>query len=321
MNPTHVYRPAEITRLTLDLIAERRDHPGLTVDLGIDKIDAVMNPLLPGELCVILARTSNFKTGFMQYWARYTAKQLLSMGNTTDIVYYATWEMSVEELGLYELSAASGVSSTDTWRGKINDEQMDMQREAAMGRLSLPLFIVGHSLAYPSHISTVWELRNEIIADAKPDGFKPAAVFLDYLQAITPAEGGDRRIQVMANADAAKHLAEQLGCPVIVGVQAGRDLDKQVNMVPNLGSSQETSRVEQDADLMIGLWMPKMMYEAGHMLKEYNVTVTDDLLVCKIVKQRMGKQGDSFLLSVNPALREVKSYHTIDDDGMEGIVF
>ena len=319
MSPSHIYRPEAITRLTLELIEERRKHKSVVVDLGLDKIDAVVNPLLPGELCVVLARTSNFKTGFMQYWARHVAKQLLGLGDTTGIVYYATWEMSVEELGLYELSATSGVSSSDTWRGNITDEELARQREAATTRLSLPLFIVGHSLAYPSHISTVWELRDEIIADAKPDGFKPAAVFLDYLQAITPAAGGDRRLQDMANADASKHLAEQLGCPVIVGVQAGRDLDKQTNMVPNLGSSQETSRVEQDADLMLGLWMPKMMYDTGHLLKEYNVTVTDDLLVCKVVKQRMGKQGDSFLLSVDPAQRSVKRYDTTDTEGIDDL--
>jgi hypothetical protein len=97
-----VYTPAEVARYTLDELERRRTEKAPGVPFGIGDVDAVMTPLRPGQLVIVMGRPGNYKSGMAQWWARRTAQELRRVG-AADVVTYTTLEMPIEELGMYDL--------------------------------------------------------------------------------------------------------------------------------------------------------------------------------------------------------------------------
>lgn len=301
-----LFTPNDAAREALATIEERRTAIGVGVRLGLPSIDAYFQPARPGQLIAVLGMTSNYKTGLMTYWARSAASQIATDENLKQAVVYVTWESAVEELLALDMAAALGISATDIFQGKITDAQMENLKLAAVKRSCLPLWIIGHSIKEGKKrprltMSMIGKALNMMRDDF---GLMPRAIFLDYLQQIEPEGGDDRRMQVFQNVYRCKDMSYAMKCPVILGTQAKREAYASQWGVPTVADSLETSNMEHTADGMLGVWMPKTNHELGATItaKGYDraLTVSENLLVVRVLKQRMGPAGRWWPLYADP---------------------
>jgi len=285
-------------------VVERRyKERGLMLKSGISTLDRVMKPLLPSEVVIVSAMTSHGKTSLMQCWARNVVAQLVQRESTNQIAVYASWETGTEELGLYDLASATGVDSTKAWYGDIPESDIEKLRMAAVRRAASPMWVVGRSLKRRKQAGRVTiPMLGEVLRILEDsEGITAPIIFLDYVQRATPIDGRkERRIQVMQNVDAVFDIAASTGASVVVGSQAGRKPGERDFKLPEVGDNQESSRIEQDADKVLALWYPCKTEGIGQTVRELNIVVDENLIICGIRKQRHAASGQIFPLYFDP---------------------
>lgn len=308
---TLIYTPAQVGNLVVAAVKERRDHPGAGVRSHIENLDKWLLPLRPGELITVLGRPSNYKSGFMQYWARQVAEQIRSEA-ANDMVIYITWEMAVEEIGLYDLAASAVLNAAEIYQGRVDDDAWERLQIAAMQRAAVPLWIIGHSIERRKKRPDL-TLSNvaKALSWIDDQGHTPRIIFLDYLQQMQPEKGEDRRMQVFENVRRCKDMALAIGCPVVLGVQAGRQVDERKWKLPQMGDGLESSNIEHTADKMLSLWYPKMTEPIGSYLQQSDgapeIRVEDSLLLCGLIKQKLGPANKLALLYIEPERNRIES--------------
>ena len=306
-----IYTPSEVSGLVLEAVEERRANPGAGIRLGIGPVDRDLLPLRPGELVTITSRPAHYKSGLMQFWARNIARDLLKEENDHEVVVFVTWEMAIEEIGLYDLAAAISIDAAELAQGRINDEGLERLRGAAMRRASIPLWLVGHSIKRRKKRTrlTRSNVARALMWIEDNMVFQPRIIFLDYLQQMETErrEGSEvaRRLDIFENVHRCKDMALAMGCPVVLGVQAGRQVDERGWKLPQMGDQQESSNIEQTADKMLSLWYPSRSLRAGTEIEATSLFVNDNLLILGLVKQRLGPAGMWWPLYVDPARNEV----------------
>lgn len=313
------YTPAEVSRLTIEQLERLREYPGIFT--GIPSLDKYIKPGRPGELITIIGRPGHMKTGFMMRWARYLADNIIEEGKEeTECIVFVSWEMAVEELTLYDFAFSLGISADDVASGIIPLGEDSMMKAIAV-RSTTPIYVVGPSL----------EKRRNELQYSMPDVMRalkyiedewnlmPRAVFLDYLQAMAPPFGGERRIQVEENVRLAKQAALEMACPVIMGCQARREVDTRKIKIPRQHDGMESSAIEHKSDKVIGLWKPSKTEQMPCNLPEPwgGHEVTDNILFAGISKQRFGPAGKIFPLYTDPG-KNIIGAMNIAPDGSWG---
>lgn len=298
-----VYTPPQVGTLVLKAIEERKSNPGAGVRMHISTVDDQLLPLRPGELVTVMGRPSNYKSGLMEFWARKVAQEIITEGAEKEMVVFVTWEMAVEELGLYDLASSTSLDAAEISQGRIDDATWAKLQAAAMKRAALPLWVLGHSIERRKKRPrlTVNNISTALSWIEDEMGYHPRIIFLDYLQQMECETGENRRMQVFENVYRCKDMALAMGCPVVLGIQAHRDVDNRAWKLPLMGDGMETSNIEHTADKMISLWMPKTTDPVGSTLHGIDdLTVTDNLLILGVMKQKLGPAGFWRSLYVDP---------------------
>lgn len=305
-----IFSPSEAASLAIQALEDLRQHRGVGIKSGITDLDKVLLPLRPGELCVVLGYTSWYKSGFMNWYLKSAVRQC----SENEIVVKVTWEDSVEEDTLKWVSSNSGIPIGTMVKGDNLD--WDIVMKSYQNRIDTPLWIVGHSnsisgvsgkarprLTMTDTLEAINFIR-EGIADQK---YKVRLVVLDYLQRIRPdsTDGSTKREQMMEAVNKSKDLGIQLGCSVMLGVQAGRGVLERAYKLPHLEDGLETSNIEQSSDKVLSLWYPIKTEDEGKYLEPDKVYVNEHLLICGVMKQKMGVSPVSIPLYVDPSLNIV----------------
>lgn len=310
--PTELYAPQQVGELAMAEVRSCIEWADRGVRMGFPGADAIIKPLRPGNLCVIQAYTSNFKTGYMMNWARRMAQGIKDHGDEESVIVYVSWEDSVEEVGLYDLAYDTGIDATAIQAGKLTDEAVEKLKLAAFKRGSMPLWFIGHSIANRKAQARLTMTQTEIILRWIEDqmNLRPMAIFLDYLNRIQPESGkswGDnRRTDIMELSYRASDLAYKIGCPVIMGAQSNRVSNDRAWKLPQKWDAMESSAIEQYAQLMLSLWLPALTEPVGTKLKgpdgkATDITVNENLLIMGVNKQKRGPAGGWMPLYVDPA--------------------
>lgn len=87
------------------------------------------------------------------------------------------------------------------------------------------------------------------------------------------------------------------------------------NFVANGFIVHNTSNLEQSADKLLSVWMPKNDYPTGQRI-EYGsdaYTVTDNLLILGLLKQKFGPAPRIFGLYVRPEINEIFMMNRLED--------
>lgn len=297
-----VYNPQEVAAFGLVAIRKMRDQKERGARLNIAEIRDYFAPVLPGQVCAIIAQTSNYKSGFMHFWERELATQLMEEERYDEAVIHVSVEEPVEEQAYLYYARETGQDAGVIARGEIQDWA---KLEAAAVRIgSIPIYRIGDSLARAEdmpelYISNMVRSITALVTGGvtgKP--VKPAALFFDYLQAFPfdpevrrAAPTDQRRLQVREDIYRLRMAAAHFNCPVIVGVQAKQHLDgapSQDIQQPGIYDGEESSAIAQRADRVITLWLPKQTHTVGTTIKHKDITFTvrENLLFVKVAKQR-----------------------------------
>jgi len=252
---------------------------------------------------------------------KYLSKQALSAiekdNAQNEFVARVTWEQSVEEDTLSWLAGDADLSITRLARGLVDEKEWKILQQSSIRRAITPMWIIGHSQqenkerrrARPRMTMNDVALALEYICnDATENKLKPKLIVLDYLQRIRPdtKDGDTKREQMMEAVNRAKDAAIAFGCPVILGVQTGRQVMDRQDKTPTIEDGQETSNIEQSSDKMFGVWYPIKTEPIGSSI--HGVSVTKNLLIVRLLKQKLGEAPKTFALFVDPEKNIVASF-------------
>lgn len=274
-------------------------------------LDKHIIPLHPGDLMAIVSRPGHGKSSFMAYMAKRTAQKIIERNEQYKCVIFVSWEQSVEEIEAFFQSGAN-YSSTDLAWGRVH---LDTVKKQAIQRINLPIWMIGYSIKDadkkrpPMTIDLVYESIRQIRYEYK---YEPILVCLDYLQIIPVVQKSKRIEQVTEATIQAKHLAMEIGVPIIAGVQASRETDRRQIQIPTMADAQWSSAIEQTADKQLALFRPAKVFELGEMVpigsKEMEFEVDEKLMVFKLLKQRFDVGSGVWPVSFEPQTLKMIDY-------------
>lgn len=304
-NPaTAVYTPTQASAFAVRQIERMQQNATRGMKLGIPVIASYFAPMMPGQVCAVIAQTSHFKSGFLHAWERALAFQLMDDKRQDEVIVHVSVEECVEEQTYLELAIQSGDDAGKLARGEVQDWSRLMT--AAIQVMKIPIFRIGDSLAraddmpnltMSNMIRAITVLRDTLLGRR----LTIAALFFDYLQAfpvdaeIRKGSGFEqqRRLQVREDVYRIRQAASLFDCPAVVAVQAKQHLDGAPGgemKLPGIYDGEESSSIAQRCDRIITLWLPKMTNVIGSYITVggESVRVDEDLLYLKVAKQRGG---------------------------------
>jgi len=148
----------------------------------------------------------------------------------------------------------------------------------------------------------------EFVADK---GFEVDIVYLDYLQRIQPVGGFENPVMAYSKImDDIKNLALGFGVPMVVGVQASREVETLKVQIPEMHHAQWSSNIEQSSDRVISLVRPRKYRKQGETFGSKTVEGIRQLLM-SVLKQKLGEADFAEWLNFNPV------YNRLDDNEQE----
>lgn len=212
------------------------------VSTGLASVDeALAGGLWAGQLVVIGARPAVGKSALALLVACEVA------ASTGEPVVYASLEMPRRDLAMRAAAlrvAAKGepVDLMAIRTRRLSEEAALRYQRALHDLRGLPLLLSDRASV------TVTQIRAMALR-AKARAGHVAAVFVDYLQLLTPETARDSREREVAEASRAlKALAGELRCPVVALSQLNR---KATERKPTLADLRESGAIEQDADVVL----------------------------------------------------------------------
>lgn len=313
----NVFSANEAATLATKFANERKEvlQMGTPITWGMPSLDNYLNPMMAGDLITIIGRPANGKTYLAMYLLDRIMNLLFKSGKPNEAVVLVTLEVSVERSALYQMARMSGVSVRSVIRGEADQNALEFLGLAAFQLGEMPFFIIGHSTQRasdgrrkrpdlsPDNITRALEyIMNEYVT-IDGEFIEPRLLVIDYLQRMTAPPGMTWNEHYSLSVDWAKNTAIWAGCPVVLAVQAKRDVDERQIKMPTLADGQSTSNVEQSSDFSFGVWMPKTaglkrVPKFGGLANP--VDVTDTLMLVSVLKQKDGPAGLVQPLYIDP---------------------
>ena len=243
--------------------------PGLST--GLPDLDNMILGLNKSELILIAARPGMGKTSIALNIALSVA-----MTQRKKVAVFSL-EMSREQLATRLLSRASLVPSTNLLTGQLSDQQW-RDVAAAANTLSASEILIDDN---PSLTVSDMNAQCRMVKDLD-------LVVIDYLQLMQSAGSGhswsnESRTQAVSDISRMlKIMAKQLDVPVICLSQLSRANESRQDKRPMLSDLRESGAIEQDADVVIGL------YRDGYYNRECE---NPNLAEAIVLKNRKGQTG------------------------------
>jgi replicative DNA helicase len=296
-----VFTPAEISTAYAEYAGHIKTHAEHGLTWGVPSMDKAIIPLRPGDVMGIIARPGHGKSSTAAFFAKRVAAQIAADSRQENsCVIYATYEQTVEECEAF-FQAGQAYTATDFAWGRV---PMDTINRRALERISLPVWLMGKSLVRRKQTPRMTPdvLYKAIYSIEEDYSIKPALVVIDYIQ-IVPVERARDRIQQVGEAIVkSKELAADIGAPILMCVQARRDVDQYKSKIPAAGDCQWASQIEQAADKLLGIWRPFLTEDVEFIkVNGIEVQVSQNLFIAKLLKQRWSAAGQTFFLRFDPA--------------------
>ena len=226
-------------------IEERAKSPGKQegVPTGLVALDALVHGWKPGQLVLVAARPSVGKTGLAVQLA-------LAAGAVGTSVYFASYEMTKEELVERMLGAEGGVN---LHHRQLADHDYTRLARASGVIQGMPIVIDDSSQSTPAALRL--NVQHQGALDGKPVGL----VIVDYLQLMCSGQRTqNRNEEVGAISRALKiEVARGLNVPVIALSQLSRASEQRGgDRRPILSDLRDSGSLEQDADVVLMLHQP-----------------------------------------------------------------
>ena len=269
----------------------------LGVQTGFPKIDECLLGLRPGQMIVLGARPGVGKTSFALNLATNAAYHGAS-------VAFFSLEMSKAEIAQRLLAAEARIGLQEIRSARIRDDQWPQILEA-VNQLSQLDIVIDDTPG-----TTVTEVRAK--ARRMLRGKKLGVVILDYLQLVSPPQGGhradSRATEVGEMSRGIKIMAKDLEVPVIALSQLNRTVENRTGKRPQLSDLRDSGSIEQDADIVCFLDRSMNEDEAA---REDRPAVGETTFI--IAKNRSGSLADVPLTFLASSTKFVEIDNRYDD--------
>ena len=269
----------------------------LGVQTGFPKIDECLLGLRPGQMIVLGARPGVGKTSFALNLATNAAYHGAS-------VAFFSLEMSKAEIAQRLLAAEARIGLQEIRSARIRDDQWPQILEA-VNQLSQLDIVIDDTPG-----TTVTEVRAK--ARRMLRGKKLGVVILDYLQLVSPPQGGhradSRATEVGEMSRGIKIMAKDLEVPVIALSQLNRTVENRTGKRPQLSDLRESGSIEQDAAIVCFLDRSMNEDEAA---REDRPAVGETTFI--IAKNRSGSLADVPLTFLASSTKFVEIDNRYDD--------
>lgn len=255
------------------------------IPCGFYDLDAMLGGgFQGGQLAVVAGRTSMGKSTFGHQLAFN-----ISVGHQAPTMIFSL-EMSKHNISQRFIASESGIRMVYLKSGKVTDNQWPLLVSTVDSFDRVPM-LIDHSSC-----PTVMEIRSRVRKAIKEYG-QLKLVVIDYLQLM--AISGDNQLvqQIGEITRQLKLLARECDVPIILLSQLNRGVEGRTNKRPMLSDLRDSGRIEEDADLVLGLYRD-----------EYYNPESPDRGVAEVIilKNRNGETGTLKLL-FHPELTKFKN--------------
>ena len=245
--------------MTYDVLRAERKLKGVGLPYGIATLDRWLQPAHGGDMIVAAARPSVGKTVLAEHIADQWAWE------SDYPVMFVSIEMSLGQLMDRAVSRWGDIPSAHIVRGVLTQDEERSVEVTLETRRSVNLWYVDNPY---STTTSVRMAAAEI--ELRAGGLR--GIIIDYLQLLGDAGDNDNQ-RVGRISRNLKALAREHDCPVLVLSQLNRQSEYRKDAHPRLADIRDSGAVEQDADVVLGL---------------YRSSLTDDTLEIDILKNRQG---------------------------------
>lgn len=204
---------------------------------GLADLDAEIGGLRPGEFIVTAARPAIGKSDL-------GCQIGVNVAEAGHAVLVVSVEMGLVQLQDRWVANASGVRHHLLRSGDIADKDWPHLSEGIAKLGPIPLYIQDDPSA---SLATIRHQARRV-----PD---LDMIIVDYLQLMeTMGRPENRQVAVADLSKGLKRLARDLEVPVMALAQLNRGVEQRLDKRPTLGDMRESGAIEQDADIVIGLY-------------------------------------------------------------------
>ena len=304
-----VARPKDLIFDRLDKLEEVDASPDIIHGLftGFRDLDEFTNGLQETDLVIIAARPSSGKTSLAMNMAVNMAEKRIGTAPTTEgeaeekpprnAIAVFSLEMSKEILTDRMIASGSRVSLTKFRKGRLTKDEWERISDFSGILTDLNIIIDDQpGLHYTQIMRRARRLK-------RSDDIK--CVIVDHLQlARGDIENGRRDLEIKSITAAMKALAKELHIPVLVLCQLSRNLEHRNDKRPRLSDLRDSGAIEEDADVVMMLYLDELYYPDTEMVGVAEVSFT---------KQRNGPTG-RVIMAFN---RSIVSFNDLTKEDIE----
>lgn len=259
----------DILNKRIDVYMEIVDNPEKInenkVQTKYQNLDKTLGWMKPGELIILAARPSMWKTAFA---LNLLANASVQQGKTCVFFSLEMWADQIVDRVL-SLIAGIPMSKITKWALDNNDFAQLWDAMEKLGETNI--FVDDKAGASVSQLKS--KLRR-----LKIEKWSLDLVIIDYLQLMNSAWSkfaGNRVQEISEISRWLKELARELWVPIVALSQLSRGVEQRVDKKPGLSDLRESGAIEQDADTVI------MLYREDYYDPETERKGTADVLVRK----------------------------------------
>lgn len=309
-----------------------REQKSIAVPSGLTNLDEVIGGFYPENLIIVGGRPGMGKSILGNTFARAAA----AAGFAPHIF---SLEMSRRENAAraiadldYERALAAGkkpliYNSLLRHKGLTPDE-WDRAIAAREELSTWPIEVCDRGKLNINQISGLARARASRVASRGP------LVVIDHLQIVAATDrqrGRNRNDEIAEITGGAKQLAKRLACPVVMLSQLRREVDQRDDKRPQISDFREGGSIEQDADILIGLYRP--FYYAAQAIRAAKTqeqrtnaeTIAENqknLLEAELLKNRNGPTKTVELwIDVRSSVIRDRDPRKVDDAGADLLNF
>ena len=241
------------------------------ISTGFEDIDKMTSGLQRSELIIVAGRPSMGKTALMMNMAESAA---LNDKNTDPVLIFSL-EMSAPSLVLRMLSSMGRINQYKIRTGQLSRDDDANLTSAQATLIKAPIFIDDSSMLTPTDIRS---RARRLVRECGP----LKMIVVDYLQLMHIQGTSENRTgEVSEISRSLKAIAKDFHCPLVAGSQFNRGPENRPDRRPAMADLRESGAIEQDADLIIGLYRESV----------HNKDADPRLSEAIIMKQRNGPTG------------------------------
>jgi len=221
------------------------------IETGLRAIDKKLSGLEPKTTIYIAARPSMGKTSLALNIATNVA-----LAHPEEQVLYFNLESNAESLIRRQLAFMSGIFLTRIRRGQIADNEWDCLTQAFIN------LSAGSALSILDN--SKFRLIENIVSYAETIAMdhKISLIVVDHIQKMTTRKRfNNRHLEISHVSNALQDLAKDLAVPILVLCQLNREAEGRSNSRPTLRDLKESGDLEQNADIVWGLWREDKLAE------------------------------------------------------------